>query len=452
MKPAKLSLLQLFIHLIPLIGFSQQSTSILATPEVPLTGDSTSSYIYCATMEIMWDEFSHYLGETPKLLGSTRTIELLNQSISENYQRPIEEQFVVAKAGRISNEIIEAIDLELEQKFHTTWQPPAPQSNEALLAYAHLKKDVKFKSTLDEEFYEESFNNEVNVDYFGIKLGDPTRTRKDVFIHDFKDFDDFIVQIKCKDSLDEIYFAKIPSESTLSEMYESVMDRIKTGKTDYFTGNDILKIPFIDFDTTKRYQEFEDIQLDNELVGGLSFLSVRQKISFDLNSQGIKLESSVASIIDLADFDYELRPRVFVFNDPFLIIMKRKNSNQPYFLYWVANTDFMRSYITTTREIEVSETPFVGTWKFEKYALVNGVEHPFSDRQFITFRSNGTCSIVRSSGIQDGMWKFEDDEIRIKYVASRKSEKYDHIWKIAEISDEQFIVDDGSKLFFTNAN
>lgn len=438
-----------FIFLISVISFSQQSTSIIATPTVPLTGDSSTSYIYCATMEIMWDEFSNYLGETPKVVEQTRTIELLNQSISQNYQRPIEEQYVVAKAGRITHDLIEAIDLELEQKFQTTWNRPSPQSNEALLAYSHLKKDVKFKSILGEEFKEQLFNNAIAVDYFGINLGDPSRTRKDIFIHDFKDFEDFIVQIKCKDSLDEIYFAKIPFESTLAEMYASAMERIKIGKTGDFTGNDILKIPYIAFDTTKRYQEFEDIQLMNELAGGLSFKWVRQKIDFDLNSQGIKLESSVNSVVDFPDFEYDLKPRVFAFNDPFLIIMKRKNSDQPYFLYWVANTDFMRSYITTTREIEASEIPFVGTWKFEKYVLQNGAEQPFSGRHFITFRSNGTCSMFRNDYFQEGMWEVENDEIRIKYVASRKTASFNHIWKIVDISDEQFIVDDDAKLFFT---
>src|SRR5690606_28674006 len=117
---------------------------------------------------------------------------------------------------------------------------------------------------LDDDFYNQPFNNDVHVDYFGVKAGDPKYSRKGILIYDYKNSDDFIVQIKCKDSLDEIYFAKIPFDNTLIKSYEKVEERVRKGNMEIFNGGDILKIPYIKFDTTVHYFELEQTSLSNK--------------------------------------------------------------------------------------------------------------------------------------------------------------------------------------------
>jgi len=442
-------LLLIFI-VISFSGNSQNSNSVYITPTTKINLDSSASYIYCATMEVMWNELSQYLGEKPKSPIENFTIELLNESISKNYQSPIEDDYVVANSGLVKDSIINKINSELERKFNISWYPSNLPEN-ALISYSYLKKDVKFYHDLDDDFYNQPFNGAsiINVDYFGVKEGDPNRSRKDLIVYDFKSADDFIVQIKCRDSLDEVYLAKIPMQPTLLASYQNVLERVSLDNMELFNGGDILKIPYIKFDTTTAYTDIEGTALTNEILDGKVFQSVEQRISFDLNQQGIKLESSAVSIIDFADFENP-PPRVLAFDKPFLIIMKRKNSDLPYFMYWVSGTEFMRSYILKSRILDDHEAPLIGTWKITEKILSNGDMQTFSGTgQTYTFKSDGTFEFIRQGYDNKlGTWKYSDKVISINWLDSNFGSDFDIEWILDEFTSEKFIIGGKTKLIF----
>jgi len=427
-------------------GKTQNNNPVVIVPTTKVTLDSSASYIYCATMDIMWNELSKYLGEKPKSSNENSCIEILNESVSKNYQAPIEDDYVVSYSGLIKDSIVQRINSDLERKFNTRWNPSASLSENALVSYSHLKKDVKFYYNLDDDFYNQPFNRGVNIDYFGVKEGDTTRSRKDIFIYDYKSSNDFIVQIKCRDSLDEIYFAKIPLESTLLISYQNVLKRLNSDNMELFNGGDILKIPYIKFDTTTNYSDIEGTSLTNELLEEKTFQSVSQRISFDLNQQGIKLESYAESIIDFADFDSP-PPRLLAFDKPFLIIMKRKNSDLPYFMYWVAGVEFMRSYITQSRVINESETILVGKWIMTESINQNGEHHKFSDEGRLEFHSDGTFEKIRNGyDNKKGTWKYENKVISLLWSSSHEGNEME--WLLDEITEQKFVIGGKTKLIF----
>jgi hypothetical protein len=430
-------------------GFAQESSSSKIIPVPTIELDSNSSFMYCSTMEMMWNDLSNYLGEKPSSSERNKTIELLNESISKNYQTPIEEEFVVIQTGLVKDDIVSKINTELKQKFNDSWTPPLSMSDDALVSYAHLKKEVKFHYLLDDHFYNQPFNNNVHVDYFGIKEGDPNRNRKGILIYDYKNSDDFIVQIKCKDSLDEIYFAKIPFESTLLNSYQKVLDRLKVENMEVFNGGDILKIPYIKFDTTMHYSELEQSSLSNELLNNKMFQNVSQRISFDLNPQGIKLESIVESIIDFADFENP-PPRILAFDKPFLIIMKRKNSDQPYFMYRVSGTEFMKTYTLKPRAIEAHENIVVGKWFLTEKILWNGTkENIYHQGENYVFRPDGTFEFSPNGHkSREGTWKYNNKIISINWLDSFFGSDFETDWILDEISERKFVIGGNTKLTF----
>ena len=107
-------LLLIFI-LISFSGSSQRNTSVRIVPTTNVSLDSSTSYIYCATMDLMWNKLSQYLGEKPKPSVENATIEILNQSVFENYQAPIEDSFVVAHTGLVKDSIVQRIILSLNE-------------------------------------------------------------------------------------------------------------------------------------------------------------------------------------------------------------------------------------------------------------------------------------------------------------------------------------------------
>ena len=444
-------LLLIFI-LISFSGSSQRNTSVRIVPTTNVSLDSSTSYIYCATMDLMWNKLSQYLGEKPKPSVENATIEILNQSVFENYQAPIEDSFVVAHTGLVKDSIVQRINSELKRKFGTTWNPSFPLRKDALVSYSHLKKDVEFYYNLDDHFYNQAFDGGIHVDYFGLKEGDPKRSRKDILIHDFKSTNDFIVQIKCRDSMDEIYLAKIPLESTLLSAYQKVLERVNFGVNERFSGSDILSIPYMKFDTTANYTEIEGASLTNESIDGMAFQQVSQRIGFDLNPQGIKLESSVVSIIEFADFDNP-PPRVLAFNKPFLIVMKRKNAEQPYYLHWVSGIEFMRSYILKTRVIEEHESIIVGKWKCTKKIVQSGkVEeyaNGFPNGSYVMFHANGTYEKVRSGYRNNkGIWRYDQNVIWMNPLSTLFGSDYEYDWKLDEVSGDKFVIGGKTKLVF----
>ena len=443
--------------LIAFSGYTQNHEDVRITPTTEVELDSNTSYVYCASMDIMWDNFSDYLGELPQSTFNNSMIKLLNETISKNYQKPIEDKYVVSHTGFIGDSIIKTINNDLSRKFNTSWSPPPNLSDDALVAYSYLKKDVKFLRFLDDNFYKEPFDKGVSVDYFGVKEGNPQRKRRDILVHDYKNPKDFIIEIKCKDSLDEVFLARIPKGKTMQETFENVLERVDLENWEKFDGGDVLKIPYIKFDTTKEYEALEGTSLENSKVKGKSFQSVTQKINFDLNHQGIKLESSAETIVDFADFDNP-PPRVLAFDEPFLIIMKRKNSENPYFMYWVSGVEFMRSYILKSRNIGDHETILVGKWYYSQKNIASGEIIDCTDeKEYIEFYKDGTFAVFgddlfRPTGSK-GEWEYLEDSKTIELLyLSAITRDFKIKWKLDEVSSEQFIIGGKTKLIYEKMN
>lgn len=442
----------LFIFLIASFsGNAQNNTSVVIPPTTAIQLDSSRSYIYCATMEIMWHELSNYLGKKPKTTIKNSSIDLLNESVSQKYQVPIEPNFVVAMSGLVKDSILEKINSQLEHKFQTNWTPAYNLSPNTLVSYSFLKKDVKFYYNLDDKFYDQAFNNGsiVNVDYFGINEGNPNASRKDILIYDYKNSDDFIVQVKCRDSLDEIYFAKIPLQISLSDAYQTVLKRVNSDNWELFNGGDILKIPYIKFDTTTNFTDIEGATLEKGPYSGKTFQHVSQRISFDLNHQGITLESSAYSYLDFDDSDNP-PPRVLAFDKPFLIIMKRKGADLPYFMYWVSGVEFMRSYILKTRVLMEVEHAFVGKWHITEKILADGTVEINTDyNQVYDFKSDGTFECYRRGyEVKKGAWNYADNVLSLEWLNSNVEKDNKIELKLIDCTSDKFTIDGKTKLVF----
>lgn len=429
---------------------AQNNSKVIITAVKDVQLDTDCSYIYCSSMEIMWSELKSYLNEEPYPCEKNHTIGALNDALSNDYKFPIEDSFFVANAGLVKDSVRENIDKELKAKFNTHWYTPPSTSQDAIVAYSYLKRNVDFRFLLDDEFNAEPFDKKAKVDYFGVAESDPNHKRKDILIHDYKGGDDFIVQVKCKDSLDEIYFAKVKHGTSLKETYENVIKRVEMNNSERFCGSDILKIPYIKFDTTASFNDLEGVKMCNKKLDGRSFQIVQQRISFDLNPQGIKLESSVRSLIDFADFEM-VPPRTLAFNKPFLIVMKRSGFDNPYFLYWVDGTEFMRNYVLPERVLSDEEFHLVGSWKLKEFRTLDNIKkEDMSLNHHYTFYDNGTFE-YKSRNIENkesGAWYYSNNIITLVTIGKGSVSEKVLTWNIEEISENQFIVSSSLKLVF----
>jgi hypothetical protein len=104
--------------------------------------------------------------------------------------------------------------------------------------------------------------------------------------------------------------------------------------------NDTLRIPKFSFDIKNRFSELIDKDVLNKDYSDYHVDEAIQEIKFVLDEKGVMLESkaflSLSKSVELS--------RSYIFDQPFLLYMKEKGANYPYFAMWVVNTELMAAY------------------------------------------------------------------------------------------------------------
>lgn len=329
----------LFISIASFTFSQKDSTTIALTMNSEINGKS--NVIYCSTVELLWREMISYLGEEPIPLISNPDINELN-NIAKDFKSPIENEFWFAKVGLVKNGIIDTIKSAYKNQFNIDWKP-IDTIDVDLLGLAFLQKNIEFYNLLDHEFRYFKFKDSIRVKSFGLEHGwTNPRYKVQLKIHDYRNENDFIFQIGSKDSLDEIYFAKIAPKSSLKETYNEVIRRINLPNCiEYMDGVDKLLIPYLSFDINNSFPQFKHVELTSKKHPLLFSEELTQHIKFDLNQKGIHLESTSVSY-EIYGIEENVKPKYYVFDQPFLIILKRKGEPNPYFLYWVENAEHMQ--------------------------------------------------------------------------------------------------------------
>ena len=138
---------------------------------------------------------------------------------------------------------------------------------------------------------------------------------------------------------DEVYLYKNSSNKSFNLIYSDIEKKQKAfnGAT-RFKKNDELKVPNIYLFEEKSYDE-----LKNRRIMGTNLVinQAMQTIKFNMNNKGVKLKSEsglTAEVTSLLPSE-ELVPRLFFFDDTFVIFLKEKDKQNPYFALRVNNID-----------------------------------------------------------------------------------------------------------------
>lgn len=299
--------------------------------------------VYCSTFQLCWNEMKDLLNGDIELEDNPEIVECLNKSLST--KDDISEDSYVAVAG-FKKDIIDVINKQLEDKFDN---PPRVSFSEAspsdLIAYSYLYKNLKFPKefeSLEEPLYFIDNNKKIGVKAFGIKeYSDKNKELgNQVDIVDYIDQDDFIIRLKTKTVNEEIILAKVKPGETLLDTIETVNNRTKSGFDGVLTNDDVLIIPKFSFDIEHSFNELKNKHLLNDGFKEYHVKEAAQQVKFVLDETGVVLESeAVLSFTKSAKVS-----RYFVFDQPFLLYMKEKGANYPYFAMWVENTELMTNY------------------------------------------------------------------------------------------------------------
>jgi hypothetical protein len=187
-------------------------------------------------------------------------------------------------------------------------------------------------------------NSEVKS--FGFKGDD--RTGRIAYYRNDKDF---AIRLLPENRDHEIIIIKVNSKkATLLKYYTAYEKRRTDFKTDTlwwkhkFYENDVVQIPFIEFNIYKDYNTIIDSYFSTVTKREFQVVEANQKTAFILNEIGASAESySVMEVCDAAgEINFEKpEPKHMIFDTDFVIFLKRKNANYPYFGAYIANDELM---------------------------------------------------------------------------------------------------------------
>lgn len=300
-------------------------TQFIPTLENQISKNENS--VYCATLLFAWDEIRNQINSPLTISDEFPGLVLFNNSKS----------FInVLKPGeyKVSGEI----------------------DGEMVKAYSEFYKSLPFEIKLT------SFNNKLTFDgkkvsSFGLDGSEEYEVLKSFGINYYKNDNNFIIKLFPKDKEHEIILFKSEKDfNSIAEMNDEIKRLTEIGNSErqderinwrYFLRyEDELIIPKFKFNIETDYSTLEGTHFN----AGKQIFTIEkawQRTAFILDESGVEIESEAAveaaeDATEEEEIEKEIpQPKKMVFDKEFLILLKRKEAENPYFGLWTTNTELM---------------------------------------------------------------------------------------------------------------
>ena len=213
---------------------------------------------------------------------------------------------------------------------------------------ATLNKELNFLEIFDNfsnDYTEWTFgDSKEHIKYFGINNASLDKMDKNVEILFYKKIgngslfsNDMAIKLKTKEG-DEIILYRTDDKKSFNEYYNDIQMKTNsyTGARE-FSENDELRIPYIRVNGMISYNDLYGKEIKNSK--GLYISDVIQNVNFSLNEKGCNLSSKATMVTEYLGISEETR--FCYFTDTFIVFMKEKDSNMPYFALKVDNSDIL---------------------------------------------------------------------------------------------------------------
>lgn len=298
-----------------------KQTDFVATLENPIL--ENKNIIYAPAFLYAWDKIKEEL-KSPIIVSSTNSIDfnLVNKSISHQSSLTDNEYSAIA-------EIVDG----------------------AIIAKAFFNKTLPFETKL--QVLDEPINfDTTKVSAFGMYYYDEEAI-KFIQILYYKDDNNFILKLTPKDKQHEIILVKgVDKYQTLKGAIKLINDLISEGKKEQsinksfwkyqIVQEDMFAIPAIKFNIATHYKNLEGQTFSTGDNKKHSVQEAFQRTGFIFNENGAVVESEAVTTTDSASAEPIItHPKKMVFDSPFLIMIKRVDKTNPYFVMKVANAELL---------------------------------------------------------------------------------------------------------------
>ena len=265
---------------------------------------------------------------------------------------------------------------------------------------ATLNKELNFLELFDNfSDYKWTFgNSEEYIKYFGINNASPEKMNKNVEIlfynklnNDSLLSNDMAIKLKTKEG-DEIILYRTDDKKSFDEYYEDIKAKTKNykGRTE-FSQDDELRVPYVKVNGMINYNQLYDKKIKNSK--GLYIYDVIQNVNFYLNERGCNLSSKATMVTEYMGIGEDTK--YCYFQDTFIIFMKEKKSDKPYFALKVDNNDILEKIEETDEPKIFDSTTLADREKYYSKYLQGGEYKFFEDEKYEYYYPTQKTQVVQ---------------------------------------------------------
>ena len=289
--------------------------------------------VWCGTFQLAWNDFINKIVFNPVRFREgtpASVIELNKQSFNIN---DISEKDCYKYSGKVRKNTKKQIAKAIKRKFKETSdildKLDLTARGDMYLIYAMLKKDFEFVHAFD-KLGKDIFAKDAFVEYFGIDRNSEKKLREGVNVLFYNNEDDFAVELLTSGE-DIVYLYKNSINKPFNFIYSDMMKKQRSyNGAREFKKVDELRVPNISLSEEKSYEE-----LTNKRIMGTNLVinQAVQSIKFNMDDRGVKLksEAGLTAVVTSIHPEEECVPRMFYFDDTFVVFIKEKSKSNPYF-------------------------------------------------------------------------------------------------------------------------
>jgi len=327
------------------------ATAILPTLDTPIPAGKSA--IWCVSFQLAWNRLKTDAAQGPiKLRNATAVAERLNRAQPSEADLLPKDYF--STAGFVKDDIVNRIRNGMREKFPEAPVPNLAASPGGAVAFAYLRVKAAFETPFfDNEqrlIFTDGADKQTAIRSFGIRDKDQfayERLRRQVRIlyrtdrELANDTQEFIIDPSQYTTPYQVVLARVQRGMTLADILTAVEERIARGAKDQFYQRlgpiDTLLIPNMQWRVEHRFGELEgpDKVFENPALAGLYLDTASQMIQFKLDRGGAEL---------ISEAKIEAKPEAtnYAFNRPFLLYLKKRDAQQPFFVMWVDNAELLQ--------------------------------------------------------------------------------------------------------------
>ena len=364
--------------------------------------ENTINNLWIGTLDLAWKDLKEKIsldkieleGDNPKIVdelnNSTFSKEMLNQN---DYKINVER---TATNGY-------KIDATLNKELNF------------LEVFDNFSNDyTKWKFGKDEDF----------IKYFGINNASSEKMNKNVEILFYNKIgngdlrsNDMAIKLKTKED-DEIILYRTNDKKSFDEYYKDIELKSKqyNGRTK-FSEDDELRIPYIRINGMISYNELYGKEIKNSKE--LYIYDVIQNINFSLNEKGCNLSSKATMVTEYTGLGDDTK--YCYFDNTFIVFMKEKNCDRPYFALKVDNSDILE-------KIEETDEPKITDYTMmkdkDRYKVVDGEYKFFEDDKYEYYYPTQKTKLV-NVWFKNGKYMTAEDALKQGKIKIELLDKYE---------------------------